>query len=142
MNSLSRDASAPPMGPGYLRLTAWPYRLEMAVGALAVIVVLFYWRLFVVGDLNVWWTIFWLLWPDLLSFVPMAPMMLRRGEWPSWGPLLYNLPHSFLVWGIVFAGWSLLVGGIEWPLLGWAAHLAADRAFGYYLRAGTGLPSA
>lgn len=50
------------------------------------------------------------------------------------GPMLYNLTHTFLVWLGVFLLWSLLAGGIEWPLLGWAGHIAVDRAFGYYLR--------
>lgn len=136
----SHDAPRPPGGPPFLRLNSWVYRVEMAAAAVAVLVALFYWRWATVGDLNVALTVFWLVWPDLLPFVPIVAVALARGsrEWPPWGPALYNLTHTFLVWLGVFLIWSFLVGGIEWPLLGWAGHVAADRAFGFYLRARAG----
>jgi hypothetical protein len=35
----------------------------------------------------------------------------------------------------VFAIWSIMSGAVQWPLLGWAGHVTADRSVGYYLRA-------
>ncbi len=131
----SQDVPPPKFGPAFAGLSAWPYRLEMALAFLGLLVVLFYWRLFVVGDLDVPVTVFWLLWPDLLAFIPIGLAMRKTTTWPSWGPVLYNIPHSFLVWLAVFAVWSLVAGAIVWPLLGWAAHISVDRATGYYLRA-------
>ncbi len=51
------------------------------------------------------------------------------------GPSLYNVFHTFFVWAPVFGLWALFAGAIPWPLLGWAGHISADRALGYYLRA-------
>ena len=124
-------------GPGFLRPDAWPYRVEMAIATVSLLIVLFYWRLFAVGDLNVGLTVFWILWPDLAAFIPIGIAMRNRKEWPAWGPSVYNAVHTFLVWFPVFAVWSVIAGRIEWPLLGWAGHITADRAFGYYLRART-----
>ncbi|MCI4368444.1 MAG: hypothetical protein L3K09_02630, partial [Thermoplasmata archaeon] len=59
-------------------------------------------------------------------------------DWPSWGPTLYNLLHTFLLWAAVFGLWSLLTGQIAWPLLAWAGHITADRAAGYHLRGPVG----
>lgn len=136
MRDASRDVPAPRFGPAFLSLHAWPYRLEMGLAFAALLIVLFYWRAFLVGDLDILLTVFWFLFPDLLAFIPIV-LATRGGRgWPRWGPTLYNLPHSFLVWAAVFAAWSLLVGSPVWPLLGWAAHIAVDRAAGYYLRSG------
>ena len=109
----------------------------MAVATVSLLIVLFYWRLFAVGDLNVGLTVFWILWPDLAAFIPIGIAMRNKEEWPVWGPSVYNAVHTFLVWFPVFAVWSVVAGRIEWPLLGWAGHITADRAFGYYLRART-----
>jgi len=135
MTQTSRDVPAPKAGPAFLNLHAWPYRAEMAALFLALLLVLFYWRLFLVGDLDVLLSVFWFLFPDLLAFIPIGLAMRGGRSWPGWGSTLYNLPHSFAVWGIVFAVWSLLSGEVVWPLLGWAAHIGIDRAVGYYLRA-------
>jgi len=129
----SRDAAPPRWGPAFLRLTAWPYRLEMAVFTIGLIAVLV-WR-FVVGDLNVVATVFWFLWPDLVAFVPIGVAVRGGRRWPSWGPALYNAAHSFLVVVPVIAVGTILAGRIEWAILGWAGHITLDRAVGYHLRA-------
>ncbi len=79
----SQDVPPPKFGPDFARLSAWPYRLEMALAFLGLLVVLFYWRLFVVGDLDVPVTVFWLLWPDLLAFIPIGLAMRKTTTWPS-----------------------------------------------------------
>ncbi len=109
----------------------------MLLATLAIIVILFYWRLLVVKDLNLPLTIFWILWPDLGSFIPIGLATRSSKEWPRWGSALYNLLHTFLVWIPVFAVWSIATSSVQWPLLGWAGHVTADRAVGYYLRANT-----
>ena len=133
--SASRDVHSPRSGPPFLRLNAWPYRLEMAGATITILALLFYGRLAVAGDLDVLATIFWFLWPDLAAFIPIGLASLRRRRWPGWGSHLYNVFHTFLVWAAVFLVWSAWIGGIAWPLLGWAAHIAMDRTFGYHLRA-------
>lgn len=133
----SRDAPPPRAGPPFLRLDGWPYRLEMATAGIAVLVLLFYWRWWAVGDLDLALTVFWLVWPDLVAFLPIGVAGRGRPSWPSWGPTLYDASHSYLVWLAVFVPWSLWAGGVVWPLLGWVGHIAVDRAVGYYLRAPT-----
>ena len=107
----------------------------MLLITIILLVVLFYWRLFVVNDLNLLTTVFWIVFPDLGSFIPIGLAMREAKEWPRWGPSLYNFFHTFLVWIPVFAVWSILSGGVQWPLLGWAGHITADRPVRYYLRA-------
>lgn len=107
----------------------------MAVLTKGLLVLLFYWRLAVVGDLDVLATVFWILWPDLAAFLPIGVAMRGRTSWPRWGAPLYDATHSFLVWVVGFALAWALVGSVPWPLLGWAVHIAGDRAVGYYLRA-------
>jgi hypothetical protein len=106
----------------------------MLLITLAILVALFYWRLFIAKDLNLPITIFWLAWPDLGSFIPIGLAARNSKDWPHWGPCLYNLLHTFLVWIPVFAISSILLGSLPWPLLGWAGHITADRSVGYYLR--------
>src|SRR4029077_3677784 len=100
-------------GPGFLRLGSTPYRLEMLLVTLAILVLLFYWRFFVVRDLNLPLTIFWIVWPDLGSFIPIGLAARSSKDWPKWGPWLYNALHTFLVWIPVFAIWSLATGSIQ-----------------------------
>lgn len=135
MAESSMDAGAPRAGPPFARLSAWPYRLEMLVLTVALLVILFYWRMLLVRDLDVLWTIFWILWPDLVAFIPIGIASAGGKGWPAWGSPLYNVVHTFLAWGAVFALWTLLTASVPWPLLGWAGHIAADRASGFYLRA-------
>jgi hypothetical protein len=137
----SGDARAPPWGPGFLRLNSWVYRVEYAVVTIAIVVLLFGWRWLVLHEMpwpSLLLAVFWALWPDLAAFVPISLASKGSRDWPSWGPALYNSVHNLLVWGAVFAIWSLLSGQIVWPLLAWAGHITADRAFGFYLRAPTG----
>jgi hypothetical protein len=135
MNEATADVPRPQWGPPFLRLSSWPYRVEMAGATVALLILLFVWRGFVVRDLDIPVTIFWILWPDLLAFIPIGIAMRGSSRWPAWGPFVYNIGHSFVPWLGVFLVWSALTGGIVWPLLGWAGHITADRAFGYYLRA-------
>jgi len=132
---VSEDAKPPRTGPGFLRLNSIAYRLEMLLITIILLVVLFYWRLFVVKDLNLLATVFWIIFPDLASFIPIGLAMRGAKEWPRWGSGLYNFFHTLLVWIPVFAVWGMLSGAIQWPLLGWAGHITADRCVGYYLRA-------
>ena len=132
---VSEDAKPPRNGPGFLRLNSIAYRLEMLLITITLLVVLFYWRLFVVKDLNLSVTVFWVVFPDLGSFIPIGLAVRGGKEWPRWGPGLYNFFHTFLVWIPVFAIWSIMSGAVQWPLLGWAGHITADRSVGYYLRA-------
>ena len=132
---VSTDAPPPKAGPGFLRLNSTLYRLEMLLITIAILIILFYWRLLITKDLNILTTIFWILWPDLASFIPIGLATRGARDWPSWGSTLYNTVHTFLVWIPVFAIWSLTTTSIQWPLLGWAGHITADRSAGYYLRA-------
>ena len=132
---VSKDAKPPGAGPAFLRLNSLAYRLEMLLITIILLVVLFYWRLFVFKDLNLLTTVFWIIFPDLASFIPIGVAVRGAKEWPRWGPSIYNFFHTFLVWTPVFAIWSILSGGVQWPLLGWAGHITADRSVGYYLRA-------
>ena len=134
-HEVSEDAKPPRTGPAFLRLNSIAYRLEMLLITIILLVVLFYWRLFVVKDLNILTTFLWIVFPDPASFIPIGFAMRGAKEWPRWGPSLYNFFHTFLVWIPVVAIWSILSGGVEWPLIGWAGHIMADRSFGYYLRA-------
>ena len=130
----SQDVRVPPWGPAFLRLSAWPYRAEMALLTVFLFAVLFYWRLQLVGNLDVLSTVFWFLWPDLAAFIPIGVASRGARSWPKWGPLLYNLVHSFLPWAVVFAIVWIVTAAIPWPLLGWPAHISLDRSVGYYLR--------
>jgi len=72
---------------------------------------------------------------DLAAFVPIGIAASRGGgAWPSWGSSTDNVFHMFLTWGLVFATWSVATGAIYGALLGWAGHITADRAVGFYLR--------
>jgi hypothetical protein len=134
----SQDAPAPPWGPGFLRLNSWAYRAEYAVATIAILLLLFGWRGFILGDLpwsSVLLAVFWAIWPDLAAFIPIGIASRGSRDWPPWGPALYNAVHNLLLWGVMFALWSLVTGQIAWPLLAWAGHITADRAAGFYLRA-------
>ena len=132
-----REAGPPRWGPDFLPLGAWEYRLEYAVATVAILVAIFGWRMAVLRELPVTDLIAFVLWfllPDIIAFVPIGLSRRKKGGWPQWGSLLYNLMHSLLTWvGVFFVAW-VLTGGIPWPLLGWAAHITLDRAAGYHLR--------
>ena len=109
----------------------------MLLITIILLIVLFYWRLFIVKDLNLLSTVFWIIFPDLASFIPIGLAMRGAKEWPHWGSGLYSFLHTFLVWIPIFAIWSIFSGAVQWPILGWAGHITADRSVGYYLRAST-----
>src|SRR2546430_13329455 len=69
---VSEDAKPPRTGPAFLRLNSIAYRLEMLLITIILLVVLFYWRLFVVKDLNLLRTVFLLLFPVLAPFIPFG----------------------------------------------------------------------
>src|SRR3989442_14408994 len=94
---MSEDAKPPKAGPSFLRLNSTIYRLEMLLVTVAIILILFYWRLLLVRDLNVYVTIFWILWPDLGSFIPIGLATRGGRTWPGWGSSLYNFLHTLLV---------------------------------------------
>jgi hypothetical protein len=136
------DAAVPPpllsWGPGFLGTDHWIYRLEYAVGFIAILWILVDWRWLIERDLPataIALMVFWFVWPDLGAFVPIGLASRGGRAWPRWGPGLYNLFHSGLTWAAVFVLWSVATGSIAWPLLGWAAHIALDRASGLTLRA-------
>ncbi len=131
---VSGDAKPPKAGPGFIRLNSLVYRLEMLLITLAILLILFYWRLLIVRDLNIYATVFWIVWPDLASFVPIGLVARGSKDWPRWGSSLYNFFHTFLVIIPLFAAWSLITGTVQWSLLGWAGHITVDRSVGYYLR--------
>src|SRR2546428_3605451 len=79
----SENAKPPRAGPGFLRPNSLAYRLEMLLITIILLIVLFYWRLFVVKDLNLLATVFWIIFPDLASFIPIGLAM--RG--PRNGPV-------------------------------------------------------
>ena len=109
----SNSVESPKWGPRFLPAHSVLYRLEMLLLTLAMIVILFYWRLFVVKDLNVYTTIFWLALPDLASFIPIGFAARGSRDWPRWGPVLYNFFHTFLVAGSLFGIWSLISGSVQ-----------------------------
>jgi hypothetical protein len=93
------------------------------------------WTPVVVGSVSVLETAFWFLWPNLFAFAPIAVASRGRSTWPRWGPSAHNVVHTFLVWGAVVVAWALVAGSPHWALVGWALHIAMDRAVGYDLRA-------
>jgi hypothetical protein len=133
-----RGSATPDWGPSFLPIGSWPYRLEYAVGTLAILGIVFGWRMavlreFPLGDVLLF--VLFLALPDLVAFVPMAFARAPPGTWPPWGPPLYNVMHSLLVWAGIFLVLWVVTGTIFWPLLGWATHITLDRAVGYHLRA-------
>src|SRR3989449_7297486 len=135
LSHMSEDAKPPKAGPGFLRLNSTIYRLEMLLVTVAIILILFYWRLFLVRDFNVYLTIFWILLPDPGSLISIGLATRGGRSWPGWGSSLYNFLHTLLVAVTVLAVWSFITGGVEWPLLGLIGPVTMDRAAGYYLRA-------
>ena len=132
---VSEDAKPHEPGPAFPRLNSNAYRLEMLPITIILLIVLFYWRLFVVRDLKPVNCGFL----DHLSQLGVVHSYWRRDArsqgTPRWGSGLYNFFHRLLVWIPIFAVWSILSGAIQWPLLGWAGHITADRSVGCYLRA-------
>jgi len=131
------EIPTPGWGPDFLPIGSWPYRAEYAVATVAILVVVFGWRLVILHDFPdsavLLFVLFFLL-PDIVAFVPIGLSRSPRGTWPAWGPPLYNVMHSLLTWLAVFLLAWVATGSIVWPLFGWAAHITMDRAVGYHLR--------
>ena len=68
----------------------------MLLVTIILLVVLFYWRLFVVKDLNLLTTVFWIIFPDLGSFIPIGLTMRGAKEWRAGDPL--STTSSILSW--------------------------------------------
>jgi hypothetical protein len=119
-------------GPGFQDARSKLYRAEYAAATIALLAYLIY-RWLYLGGLDWSSTVFWILFPDLVAFVPIG-LSSRRREWPAWGSYLYNTFHSLLVWGLAFGALWLVFGGAYWPIFGWLGHITADRAVGYGLR--------
>lgn len=138
--SIKAATESPQWGPEFLPLGSGLYRLEYAAATVAILVVLIGWRMVVLQDfraLDIFAVVLWFLLPDVVAFVPIGLSRSPKGSWPTWGSTLYNFMHSLLTWGGVFLIAWVLTGAVMWPLLGWAAHITADRAAGYHLRAGS-----
>jgi len=119
-------------GPAFQAASSRLYRLEYVVATLAILGYLVY-RWLHLGGLDWPATVFWILFPDLVAFIPIG-LSSKRREWPAWGSYLYNAFHNALVWGLAFGLLWLALGTPYWPILGWLGHIAADRAVGYGLR--------
>src|SRR5438093_7974353 len=93
---VSEDAKPPRTGPSFLRLNSIACRLEMLLITITLLVVLFYWRLFVVTDLNLLVTVLWVVFPDLGSFMPIGLAVGGATEWLRWGGAPDNFVQSSL----------------------------------------------
>jgi hypothetical protein len=122
-------------GPGFQDVRSMLYRAEWAVISLSIFGYLF-WRSSYVGGVDWLQVVFWVVFPDLVSFLAIGLSSERR-EWPSWGSSLYNSFHTLLAWGAAFAASWIMLGVVYWPLLGWLGHITIDRTVGYALRAQT-----
>ena len=92
--------------------------------------------------LNVAWTAFWGVFPDLFAFtIPFAGIIISvlsgdksfsdfpRGEGSPLFSLaheLYNYSHSLVIWFVVFLVVWKLAKKPRWELLGWALHILID----------------
>ena len=119
-------------GPGFQAANSRPYRLEYAAATAAILAYLVY-RWLHLGGLDWPSTVFWILFPDLVAFIPIG-LSSKKREWPAWGGHLYNTFHTVLVWGLAFGVLWLVLGTPYWPVFGWLGHISADRAAGYGLR--------
>ena len=123
-------------GPGFQVASSKLYRAEYAAITLTILAYLVY-RSFYLGGLDWASTVFWIVFPDLVAFIPIG-LSSKKREWPAWGSHLYNISHTLLAWGLAFAVLWFVLGAPYWPILGWLGHITADRAVGYGLRSKTG----
>jgi hypothetical protein len=119
-------------GPSFQAASSKLYRAEYAAVTAAILGYLFY-RWLHLGGLDWPSTIFWIVFPDLVAFIPIGLSSKRKG-WPAWGSYLYNTFHSVLTWGLAFIMLWFALGTPYWPIFGWLGHITADRAVGYGLR--------
>jgi hypothetical protein len=119
-------------GPEFQEAGSRLYRAEYGAISIAIIGYLA-WRGLFLGGLNLFQTVVWFLFPDLVAFVPIGLSSNRR-EWPGWGVYLYDAIHNMIAWGLVFVAVSAIFQVPSWPLLGWLGHITVDRTAGYGLR--------
>ena len=119
-------------GPGFQDSNSRLYRSEYGLITAAVISYLI-WRTFYAGGIDWLQVLFWAVFPDLVSFIPIG-LSSQRKEWPSWGSTLYDVFHTILLWALAFGLLFALFGVVYFPLLGWLGHITADRAMGFGLR--------
>jgi len=119
-------------GPGFQDARSKLYRAEYAAATIALLAYLVY-RWLYLGGLDWASTVFWILFPDLVAFIPIG-LSSRRKEWPAWGSRLYNTFHTLLAWGLGSAAIWFVFGIAYWPIFGWLGHITVDRAVGYGLR--------
>lgn len=119
-------------GPDFQKTGSSLYRAEYGAISIAIIGYLV-WRGLFVGGVDVFQTIFWVLFPDLVSFIPVG-LSSKRREWPLWGVYLYDAVHNVIAWGLVFALFWFTFRIPSWPLFGWLGHITVDRTVGYGLR--------
>jgi hypothetical protein len=119
-------------GPGFQDARSWLFRTEYSAILIAIVAYLI-WRTFYLGGVDWLQVLFWAVFPDLVSFVAIGAFS-KISEWPTWGANFYNLFHTILTWGLVFAATWAVFSALYWPLLGWLVHIMMDRAVGYTLR--------
>ena len=119
-------------GPDFQPASSKLYKAEYAAATLAILAYLVY-RWLHLGGLDWPSTVLWILFPDLVSFIPIG-LSSKKKEWPAWGSYVYNFSHSALTWGLAFGALWLVFGTPYWPLLGWLGHITLDRVMGYGLR--------
>jgi hypothetical protein len=123
---------SPAFGPRFQDSRSRLYRMEYGAITAAVFGYLL-WRTFYAGGVDWLQVFFFAILPDLVAFIPIG-VSSKRKEWPRWGPGLYNLSHTILLWGLLFVVALGVFGALYWPLLGWLGHITADRAMGFGLR--------
>jgi hypothetical protein len=92
-----------------------------------------------------YWGVFFGIFPDILAFTPLWIYIFYNAFIRHQGfrflspednapafPLdrlthgLYNISHSLVIWGVVFAVTWVLIKRVPWVLLGWALHICID----------------
>ncbi len=119
-------------GPGFQDARSRLYKAEYAAATAAILAYLVY-RWLYAGGLDWASTVLWIIFPDLVAFIPIG-LSSKRKEWPAWGSHLYNAFHTVLLWGLIFGVLWFVLGTPYLPILGWLGHITADRAIGYGLR--------
>lgn len=126
-------------GPDFQAAGSRLYRAEYGVLTVAILGYLI-WRAQIIGGVDILQTVGWILFPDVVAFLPIG-ISSREEEWPRWGAYLYDTLHTILLWGLLFAASWLLLQTPYWPLFGWLGHITGDRALGYGLRETVGRSS-
>jgi hypothetical protein len=104
--------------------TYWLMRAEhLAVVAVCLLLAMVH-----IHELRVWYFAAAFAVIDLVGYVPGLVASLRRTR-RSIDPMyhyLYNVAHSYLIWGAIILVWSAC-SGWEWAMLAVPIHLSGDR---------------